>query len=205
MEVALAYFKVPWVHWCWGGGELSETARNFRMVAFRAETRTLYLPNTSRILSRDSNHAPSKYESYFVPRFEPCTAQIQVILHRGSKHVPSKYVILRRDSNHAPSKYRSYFASRFEPHTVQIQVFCCKIRTMHRPHTSHILLQVSNHAPSKNKLFCAGIRTCTFQIRVVSCAEIRTRHLPHTGQKPYCLSQISEYNFCINFVSPKLR
>jgi len=73
---------------CIGVRGLSETARSFRMGVFRtfrievvfcAEVRTMHLPNLSRIFCRGSNHAPSKFKSYFVARFEPCTFQIQVV------------------------------------------------------------------------------------------------------------------------------
>jgi len=46
---------------------------------FCAEIRTMDLPHSSRILCRDSNHASSKFNSYFVPSFDPCTFQIQVV------------------------------------------------------------------------------------------------------------------------------
>jgi hypothetical protein len=113
-------------------GGLSETGKNFRMVAFRAETRTMHLPNTSRVLCWDSNHALQNTSR---------------ILCRDSNHaLPNTSRILCRDSNHLlPNTSRILCRDRTMHFQIQV-AFCAETRTI------YFQIQV---------VFCAEIEPCT--------------------------------------------
>jgi hypothetical protein len=108
------------------------------------------------ISCRVSNHAPSLFKFYYVPRFEPYIFQIEVLfcVEFRTTHLPNSSRIMCRDSNQTSSKLKSYFLSSFEPCTFPIQVLLCvEIRTIHLPDWSLISFRVSNHAPSKSKSY----------------------------------------------------